>query len=166
MLLEATRRLLEGTPEIGASAVPAGGFAVRTRAASGHHLARKRTGLRGARWTGRARGGQNTRPSRVPGNVVLELSQRRLRLRWRVPRRSAGRRARAEFGALPRKQTSCADCVDLSAVRGQWMACAFRRSASLGFSAGCEQRIKQSSGAAASRERFRLSAPAERSGGG
>jgi hypothetical protein len=89
--------LSRGIPDCGAKAVPAGGFAPRTRAASGHHLAGKRTGLRGARWTGQARGGQNTRPSRVPGNVVLELSQRRLRLRWRVPQWSAGRRARPDF---------------------------------------------------------------------
>jgi hypothetical protein len=37
---------------------PAGGFAVRTRAALGHHLAGKRTGLRGARWTGQAEAGK------------------------------------------------------------------------------------------------------------
>jgi hypothetical protein len=97
--------------------VPAGGFAVRTRAASGHHLAGKRTGLRGARWTGQARGGQNTRPSRVPGNVVLELSQRRLRLRWRVPRRSAGRRARPDWRAAAkadelRRLRTCLRCAD------------------------------------------------------
>ena len=79
--------------------MPAGGFAVRTRAASGHHLAGKRTGLRGVRWTGQARGGQNARPNRVPGNVVLELSQRWLRLRRRVPRRSADRRARPDWRA-------------------------------------------------------------------
>ena len=41
-----------GKPEDGAGAVPAGGFALRSRAASGIRPAGTMTGLRGARWTG------------------------------------------------------------------------------------------------------------------
>jgi hypothetical protein len=41
-----------GKPEDGAGAVPAGGFALRSRAASGLRPAGTMTGLRGARWTG------------------------------------------------------------------------------------------------------------------
>jgi hypothetical protein len=84
-------------------------------------------------------------PSRVPGNVVLELSQMWLRLRWRVPQWSAGRRARPEFGALPRP------------LARTMVGCAFRRSASLGLSRGMRTNFEmalQSSGAGAPREQI------------
>ena len=46
-----------GTPQSGARAVPAGGFADRTRAALGISLLALQTRPRGARWAGTGEGG-------------------------------------------------------------------------------------------------------------
>jgi hypothetical protein len=50
-------RLREVDLEAGASAVPAGGLALRSRAASGISVLALQTRLRGARWTGTGEGG-------------------------------------------------------------------------------------------------------------
>jgi hypothetical protein len=75
--------------------MPARGLANRSRAALGHRSAGKRTGLHGACLTqdSFAACGQNTVPPRLCGNPGLGLSHRG-DSRWRVPWRSAGRRAR------------------------------------------------------------------------
>jgi hypothetical protein len=79
-------------PEGGASAVPARGFANRSRAASGPRSSGTMTGPRGARCTGvgegppvRTRRFQETRPGAESGVTA-----------WRAPRWSAERRARCD----------------------------------------------------------------------
>jgi hypothetical protein len=102
--------------------MPARGLANRSRAALGHRSAGKRTGLHGACLTqdSFAACGQNTVPPRLCGNPGLGLSHRG-DSRWRVPWRSAGRRARlSSRAALPRKRQLARQC-------------AFRRFASLLF---------------------------------
>ena len=88
----------------------------RTRAALG--TARPAIGpeLRGARWTETGRGLGNTQQSRVLRKRGLGLSQRWLRLRWRVPRWSAERRARpaGRAAAPPARQSGW---MRLSALR-------------------------------------------------
>ena len=85
----------------------------------------------------RLQGEAGKTPARsVSGNAVLGLSQRRMR--WRVPQRER-RKAGApppypppqkERGRAAAQRTSGANCARLLARR-PWLACAFRRSASL-----------------------------------
>ena len=161
--------LSRGIPESGARAVPARGFALRSRAAPGSCSTGIRTGLRGARCIGDLfRTGQNTRSERVPGNAVLELSQggcdRAGECRSGAPE---GERAPTIWRAsAPRASASDNAC---RCWCGHWMACAFRRFASFNLP---EASLKESRrswlvvvGKArardASREGFYLSAPAK-----
>jgi len=125
--------------------VPAGGFAPRSRAAPGHHRPALRPVREELAGLGQAEGGQNTRQGRVPGNKGLELSQRG-DSRWRVPpaeRRKASapiaRRAAVPRLARPRRLAP------------------LRRSAP-SFGGVSAAWLRQTSDAAASRERFRSSA--------
>jgi hypothetical protein len=100
--------------------MPARGFANRSRAALGHRSAGKKTGPYGAYLTRDSFSAcrQKHRAAASRGNPGLGLSHRG-DSRWRVPWRSAGRRARlSNRAALPRKRQLARQC-------------AFRRFASL-----------------------------------
>jgi len=90
---------------------------LRSRAALGYRSAGNRTGPRGVRSTGQAQRRAKHPPRPSPGNAGLGLSQMWLRLRWRMPQWSAGRRARPDS----------ARCRAASAR--PMIACASRRSA-------------------------------------
>jgi hypothetical protein len=139
--------------------VPAGGIANPHPGGPGSPVGRQKD--RSARSALNRRleaSGQNTCELESSGNPVLGLSHRG-RSRWRVPRRSADRRARP----LPNPPRQAGEGGDKSApprkrrLVGQ---CAFRRFASLFVcraSLFLERGESQSSGAEASRERFSAS---------
>ncbi len=171
--------------------MPARGLANRSRAALGHHSPALRPVREELAGLGQVEGGQNTRQNQVPGNKSLELSHRG-NSRWRVPRRSAGWRARPErrlsaqtdFVRRPRTLVCGAH---LSAWRASapeptgsdacwrhadngWHAPFGAPPPSFVLEASRKDshlsRGEQNSGAGASRERICLSAPAKCNGAG
>ena len=121
--------------------MPARGFALRSRAAPGHHRPALRPDREELAGLGQAHGGQNSRTGRVPGNKGLELNHRGHN-RWQVPQRErrkasapqsvaphaavapATTAARGD-GALPQRIAGGDACGRPADIAG----CAFRRSA-------------------------------------
>jgi hypothetical protein len=148
-------RLREGTPESGASAVPARGFAIRSRA------------------TRTPPGRHKDRPARSSlywrmGNAGRSASGRRPRKRGPELKPVGGNPANGKAAARRRKAGASLLRMRVRAWRGQWLACAFRRFASLNFREATAQRgcslWFQDSGAAAPRERLRM--PSTKAQGG
>jgi hypothetical protein len=103
--LRSLRVCSRGKPEYGAKAVPARGFAVRSRAASGPRSSGTMTGPRGARCTGagegppvRTRRFQETRPEVEPG--AQSLGERRSGAPGGVAHRSQGARRASQARSL------------------------------------------------------------------
>jgi hypothetical protein len=108
----------------------------------------------------------NTRQIGSQETRVLELSQRRMRSPWRVPRRSAERRAARDMSRC--RARSAKRMATFAGVARTWMECAYRRSASL----LCRGRacfwcvVKAELGHEVSRERFRIFRHRARRAGG